>query len=79
MNNDGSGMENKDSKTRLARIPPRWQLQLFVEPQIGFLRMEVSASTTVGEVRAEAARLASEKAIAKGWGEPQPRGGQVCC
>jgi hypothetical protein len=58
---------------RLVRIPMRWQLQVFLEPEIGFLRMEVGAGTTVGDVRTAAAVLASDHAVKKGWAEPGRR------
>jgi hypothetical protein len=48
---------------KVARIPPRWQLQLYVEPDVGFLRTDVTAATTLAELRAAAARTARAEAL----------------
>jgi len=48
-----------DGGHQRARIPPEWQLQIFVGDAHGYLRLPVSRSTTAGEVRAAAASKAS--------------------
>ena len=46
-----------------ARIPPRWQLQVYIEPKVGFLRAEVGPKTTLGSIRAAAARRARAEGL----------------
>ena len=40
-----------EGNRKRARIPPRWQLQLYIEPKVGFLRVEVGPQTTLGCAR----------------------------
>jgi len=51
-----------DGQPRRARIPPRWQLRIWLSDEHGFLRLDVRRSTTIGEVR----DAASERARADG-------------
>ena len=41
-----------------ARIPPEWQLQVFVSDEVGYLRLMVTRQTCAGVIRAAAARCA---------------------
>ena len=49
-----------------ARIPPRWQLQVYIEPKVGFLRVDVGPSTTLGAIRQAAARRARAEGLRLG-------------
>ena len=54
---------NGTGTTKVARIPPSWQLQVFIEPNVGFLRVDVTAATKLGEIRSAAARLARAEGL----------------
>ena len=43
-----AGGAKAEGNRKRARIPPRWQLQLYIEPKVGFLRVEVGPQTTLG-------------------------------
>ncbi len=44
-----------DGRPRRARIPPRWQLRVWIGDDHGFWRMDVARDTTVAEIAASAA------------------------
>ena len=57
-----------EGNRKRARIPPRWQLQLYIEPKVGFLRVEVGPQTTLGCARQVVAFARSERLAQKhGW------------
>ena len=55
-----------DGQAGRARIPPTWQLSVWCDDERGFWRCDLERDTTVGELRASAARhagLASPDAV----------------
>lgn len=59
----GAGAAGDNDGQKRARIPPRWQLQVYIEPKVGFLRVEVGPMTTLGSIRAAAARRARAEGL----------------
>lgn len=59
----GNDAADPSKGIKRARIPPRWQLQVYIEPKVGFLRVDVGPTTTLGSIRAAAARRARAEGL----------------
>eukprot|EP01043_Picozoa_sp_COSAG02_P043894 COSAG02_NODE_3863_length_6129_cov_2.692869_3_plen_283_part_00 len=59
----GNSAADANDGQKRARIPPRWQLQVYIEPKVGFLRVDVGPTTTLGSIRAAAARRARAEGL----------------
>jgi hypothetical protein len=59
----GNAAASANDGQKRARIPPRWQLQVYIEPKVGFLRVDVGPTTTLGSIRAAAARRARAEGL----------------